>query len=138
MTDIEKDDYVTDKDYSLSRAALLTEGFKGLLLVNGGGAVALLAFLQAIWSTDKVLAKTVLVGIGFMSLGLAVALLVPFFRYHHSHLAQKKERKEKYSERKRKFFFWAYVISQYVSIIFFILGTTYLVVVGWCGLTNAT
>lgn len=131
MPDIEKDDYVTDKDYSLSRAALLTEGFKGLLLVNGGGAVALLAFLQAIWLVDKILAKAVLVGIGFMSLGLAVALLVPFFRYHHSHLAQKKERKEEYSERKRKLFFKAYILCQYASIISFIFGTTYLVVVGW-------
>jgi hypothetical protein len=131
MTNIEQDDHVTDKDYSLSRAALLTEGFKGLLLVNGGGAVALLAFLQAIWLKDKALANAVLVGIGFMCVGLTFALLVPFFRYHHSHLAQKKERKEDYSERKRKIFFRAYVCCQYLSIISFIIGTTYLVVKGW-------
>lgn len=131
MTKIERDDLVTDKDYSLSRAALLTEGFKGLLLVNGGGAVALLAFLQAIWSKDRDLANAVLVGIGCMSSGLAIALLIPFFRYHHSHLAQKKERGQNYSEQKRKCFFWAYVSCQYLAVLCFVLGAAYLVIVGW-------
>lgn len=36
------------KDYALSRATLLTEGFKGLLVVNGGGAAALLAFISQV------------------------------------------------------------------------------------------
>jgi hypothetical protein len=34
------------------RNRALTEGTKGLFLINGGGAVALLAFLQAIWKDD--------------------------------------------------------------------------------------
>lgn len=52
--------------------------------MNGGGAVALLAFLQAIWSKEPALINYVLWGLGFLVVGVALAGLVHFFRYHTS------------------------------------------------------
>ena len=78
------------KDYALSRATFLTEGFKGLLVVNGGAA-ALLAFISQVADKSPKLAQLSFYGVAFMAVDLGLALLVPFFRYHHSHAAQKRE-----------------------------------------------
>ena len=52
--------------------------------MNGGGAVALLAFLQAIWKKDQVLSQYVLVGLSAIAVGVLLGGLVQFFRYHAS------------------------------------------------------
>src|SRR5262245_22433885 len=78
-------------DYQLLRARLLTEGYEGLLIVNGGGAAALLAFVQAVWRNDRALAKLTPGGIAFMVAGLFLAMLVPFLRFHHSVFAERPE-----------------------------------------------
>ena len=57
--------------FSLARAAITTEGVRGLFLLNGGGALALLAFLQAVWEKHPALAKLALIGIGTFAVGLA-------------------------------------------------------------------
>src|SRR5690606_41401356 len=75
----------TDK----SRADVLTESVKALLLVNGGGAVALLAFLQSIWS-NTALARVTLGGIALMGAGLVFALLVQPFRFSQSKSVQRR------------------------------------------------
>ena len=72
------------KDFTEQRNDALREGVKGLFLMNGGGTVAMLAFLQAIWKENPQLAKYVLVCIAFLTIGVFLAGLVQFFRYHTS------------------------------------------------------
>ena len=71
--------------YEKSRAEVLTEGVKGLFIINGGGAVALLGFMQAIWSKEPALARLTLIGLGLMSAGVVFAALIQFLRLWHSH-----------------------------------------------------
>lgn len=75
---------LTPKDMTDQRNDAMREGVKALVLMNGGGAVALLAFLQALWSKEPVLVKYVLCALGFLVIGVALAGLVHFFRYHTS------------------------------------------------------
>ncbi len=75
---------LTPKDMTDQRNDAMREGVKALVLMNGGGAVALLAFLQAIWSKEPALVKYVLWGLGCLVVGVALAALVHFFRYHTS------------------------------------------------------
>lgn len=109
---------------ALSRATLFTESVKGLLLVNGGGAVSLLAFLQAVWGAEPALARVTLVGIAFMSAGLVLALLIQPLRISHS------KRVERRGDRRTPFWV-AYVAAHYLSIAAFLLATGYLV---WQGM----
>src|SRR5258707_1078773 len=51
---------------------------KGLLLINGGGAVALLAFLQSAWDKAPALVPWVASGIVALMFGLVFAAAVPF------------------------------------------------------------
>lgn len=63
------------------RAAIDTENVKGLLLINGGGAVALLAFLPAVLGKPEYapLTKAILWGLLFYQVGLLSAVV-------HNHL----------------------------------------------------
>lgn len=71
-------------DFTRQRDEANREGVRGLLIINGGGAVALLAFLQAIWPDNKLLAKYVVIGIGAFAIGVFLAGLSNFLRYHAS------------------------------------------------------
>src|ERR1700734_2858496 len=57
------------------RNQIVTEGFKGLILINAGGATALGAFVQAVWDkpTAVTLLPGILRGIAFLLVGTAVA-----------------------------------------------------------------
>jgi hypothetical protein len=79
---------LTGKDFTEQRNDAMREGVKALLLMNGGGAVALLAFLQAIFQTSPSLAKYVVLGLAFLTCGLVAAGLVHLFRVHTSSTAQ--------------------------------------------------
>jgi hypothetical protein len=68
MTANEPSPGLQPRDFTEQRNDALREGVKGLLLINGGGATAMLAFLQATWTTKPQLAK----------------YLVQFFRYQAS------------------------------------------------------
>ncbi|RDE24036.1 hypothetical protein DV711_00035 [Motiliproteus coralliicola] len=115
-------------EYALSRAGLLTEAYKGLLIVNGGGIVALLGFLQAIWATSPELARITLCGIALLALGLTAALAIPFLRYHHSHHAQRREQR---GESGSKTIYWyLFYCCQWFSIAAFGGGVLYLVING--------
>lgn len=115
------------KDYALSRATLLTEGFKGLLVVNGGGAAALLAFISQVADKSPKLAQISLYGVAFMAIGLGLALLVPFFRYHHSHAIQKRELAG-HKEGLKTTFWYLYTTCQYLSVLAFVGALVYLVI----------
>ena len=86
MTNGTQQQGLTPQDFHSARAEITTEGVKGLFLINGGGSVALLAFLQAVGvgGGQPQLAKFVVIGIGIMCLGLLFAGLINFFRYHTS------------------------------------------------------
>jgi cation transporter-like permease len=62
---------------------ILNEGFKGLVLLNGGGAAAMAAFLQAIWDKPSAAPMRIylLCGIGLLLLGAAVASILFLVRY---------------------------------------------------------
>jgi hypothetical protein len=64
------------------RAQIDTETARGLLVANGGGAVALLAALTAILDRDgyEPLAKAMLIGVLVMMLGVALAIVHNHFR----------------------------------------------------------
>lgn len=66
-----------------TRAQILNEGSKGLILINGGGAAALAAFLQAIWTKEGVtpLLWGTLFGLCFLVVGTAAAALIFVTRY---------------------------------------------------------
>src|SRR5512139_2590306 len=71
-------------DFTDQRNDALREGVKGLFIMNGGGAVALLAFLQAIWNDSNHLANYVVASIAIHAVGVSLAGVVQFFRYHAS------------------------------------------------------
>ena len=75
---------LTDPERTRHRLEIMNLAFKGLLAIHGGGAVALLAFLQAVISTNPALAKIVLVGISCLGIGLFMAVIFMTFRYHTS------------------------------------------------------
>ena len=77
-----KDD--TNLARTLKRADLITDSVKGLLLVNGGTAVALLSFLPNAMDRSAELAQHALVGVGIACLGLGLALPVQPLRVFHS------------------------------------------------------
>ena len=60
------DQGLTERDLTDQRNDAMREGVKALVLMNGGGAVALLAFLQAIWHKDHVLAFWIVFGLAFL------------------------------------------------------------------------
>ncbi len=101
------------------------EGVRGLLLINGGGAVALLAFLQAVWSQDEDLAKVVVEGLAAFCIGVAVAGLASFLRYHTSF---------NFQEGNMKRFWWfrrGYIGCWYLSLASFVVGVIILVHGAW-------
>jgi hypothetical protein len=64
------------------RAEIDTESVKGLLLINGGGAVALLAFLPHVLGTAEYrpLVLSILIGLLFFQTGLISAVIHNHFR----------------------------------------------------------
>jgi hypothetical protein len=66
------------------RSQIDTETYKGLLVINGGGAVALLSFLAAILNRPNVspLVHAVLWGVILLMFGLALAVM-------HNHLRRR-------------------------------------------------
>jgi len=124
-----------DPAIEASRAAVITEGFKGLMIANGGGAAALLAFVQATWNTAPNLARLALLGIAITSFGFAVALLVPMFRYFHARAAEKlelaaREQNIKLVDRRTPWWY-LYWLCMYASVAIFTAAVGVLV---WNGL----
>lgn len=68
------------------RDKMAADGFKTLLLLNGGGAVVLLAFLQAIWGKPLTapLIPWIIGGLCVLALGALTAGALHFLRMHTS------------------------------------------------------
>jgi hypothetical protein len=103
-------------DRTKQRNEAATELVKALLIINGGGAVALLAFLQAIWVPSHVLAKPTVIGIAFLAFGALLAAAFHLFR----HQASLKYQFGTVEEGKK--FDRFYVFTAWLSLISFVLG----------------
>lgn len=110
--------------YEKSRSDLLNESVKASLIVNGGGAVAILAFVQSIWNTSNALRDASLTALFIMTIALFLTLLVPIFRFHHSKRAAGQRKMPTVFSR-------AYIFCLYASPILFIIATIYLTIVAW-------
>lgn len=75
---------LADPERTRHRLEILNQAFRGLLIIHGGGAVALLAFLQALGNDNPSLSRVILWGMGFLVLGLVLSVLFMTFRYHTS------------------------------------------------------
>jgi hypothetical protein len=104
------------QDFTAQRDQAITEGVKSLFLMNGGAAVALLAFLQAIWATNPYLSKFVIGGIGFHSIGVFLAGCVQLFVYSASFNFQSGRRQRWVIYRR------LYLGCAYVSLVAFLSG----------------
>jgi predicted component of type VI protein secretion system len=116
------------EDFTDQRNDALREGVKGLFLMNGGGAVAMLAFLQAIWEDNPQLAKYVVASIALLAAGVFLAGLVQFFRYNASFSFQG----DKHCAF--KVYRFLYLTAAYCSLVAFLVGVLIMVSGAWCSL----
>jgi len=97
----------------------MREGVKGLFLMNGGGSVALLAFLQVIWKDIPSLAKYVVCGLVFLVVGVVLAGLVHFLRIHTATTLQRTgDNRNRTFIRFQRFYF----LCAYASLVVFLAG----------------
>lgn len=114
-------------EITVARSEVLTEAFKGLLLANGGGAAALLALAQAVWTTQPALAALALRAIAVMASGVGFALLTPIFRYVHS-----QEARRKVGDNKRTPYWYIFLACLVLSVLAFFVS---ILIVVFGGLT---
>jgi hypothetical protein len=102
-----------------------SELVRALLIINGGGAAALLAFLQAIWSSQRALAKPTIVALIILAVGAVLAAAFHLFRYQASWHHQRGDlnRWVKY----RRF----YLISAWLSLLAFLAGIVVVAIGAW-------
>ena len=73
---------LTDEEQTRHRLEILNQFFRGMLLLNGGGCVALLAFLQAIWNNANAsFVRGILIGMLAFIFGLVFTVVGQFIRY---------------------------------------------------------
>jgi hypothetical protein len=89
---------------------------RALLIINAGGAGALLLFLQTIWSSDKALAGPTVVALVILSVGAVLGAAFHLLRYEASWYHQNKDLKR-----------WGrfrllYLIAAYLSLLAFVAG----------------
>jgi hypothetical protein len=73
---------LADAEQTRNRTEILNQFFRGMLLLNGGACVALLAFLQAIWgNVSPSFVRTLVVCMAFLLTGLVFSALGQFARY---------------------------------------------------------
>jgi hypothetical protein len=110
------------------RLEILNQAFKGLLIINGGGAVSLLAYLQAIEGNTQLI-KSVLAGISAFSAGLVFAVLFMLFRDRTS-------RADQFHRPSVKIFKFFEELFLYSSLLAFIVAVTWLVLGYYGSLEN--
>lgn len=87
---------ISDEARHNARMQMGNESVRGLFLINGGGAVALLVFLPQVWKTQSELALWVLAGLFFFTVGTALAAPINNIRaessLHHQYGPPEKAR----------------------------------------------
>ena len=116
-SDFQKESY----DY---RNQIALAGVKFLIMINGGAAVSLLAFLQAIIKTNVELAKVTMIALLVLCTGVAIAAACTFV-IHQTVVAWQKKRPS------AKTLTGLVYILEATSILMFILGISILVIFGW-------
>lgn len=104
------------------RAQILNEGMKGLFLINGGGAVALATWLQAVWGQPWAapMLRWQIYGMGVFALGIVFAAVVPLARYLGSlHINTHNPPKNPW--------WWAHLIATTLSILSFAVASILIV-----------
>jgi hypothetical protein len=118
--------HVSRESYSLSRAGLMTEILKALLLVNGGGAAVALTLLKDVTVAQRdyyALAEPAVHGSIVMALGLLLAVLSAGARFTHSREAEKVEYGDrKACEKKQNRWRRTYLLLMALSGISFAIG----------------
>jgi uncharacterized BrkB/YihY/UPF0761 family membrane protein len=111
-----------------AKEKFILEGQKAFIAINGAGAAALLAFLQAIWGKENARALTVgaLIGIVFLALGVALGASTYILR----HLAL--TRNELQWGTLTYNLAYGYVPS--AAIMFFVFGLSAVAIGGFCAL----
>ena len=101
---------------SEAKETYIREGAKGLTIINGAGAIALLTFLQAIWDKANVgdLRSYVLLGICFLTVGVSISSLI----YLARHIAWVKG----HSRSPQFWYFTANRIMPLMAVICFVIG----------------
>jgi hypothetical protein len=104
-----------------------SELVRALLILNAGGAAALLVFLTALWpmTGTAALIKPTIVALGCLALGAALAALFPAFRYKASLLYQANDAVGGLRWRR------LYFASAYASLICFLIGVLVLACYAW-------
>lgn len=109
-----------------ARTQILTDGAKALLVINGGGIVALLGVLAKLLpfstSDEKYYATVILVGIASLTIGLVLAAANYYFRFWTSHYW------DEGNEEKHPRFYSLERLSVLLSFTFFIFGVLSIVV----------
>lgn len=112
-----------------TRAQILNEGSKGLTLINGGGAAALAAFLQAIW--DKTNAAPmrwwILFGMAWLIAGTAISAIIFITRYLGSF-------HEKTTQPLLNPWWWTQIVFTVLGFLCFLVGMSMAVVGGFIAL----
>lgn len=111
------------------RADMHAQGVKGLLVVNGGGILALLTFATQLLVQDQQLAplvKMIIIAIALLGLGLIVALPMNHFRYEASRRFDSEETK-----RRGQRYALAHRILFWMSLALFFVGITIALVGMW-------
>ena len=121
---------LADPERTRHRLEILNQAFRGLLLIHGGGAVALLAYLQAIGESNPPLSRSILIGMLFLVLGLVFAVLFMTFRCHTS-LEDQSGNPNWRSWRKYVFYFL------YGSVAMFVIAMLVLIIGAFCALPGA-
>ena len=113
---------LTDKVFTEQRNEAMIETVKGLLFMNGGASVALLAFLHTTWERHQSLSKFIFFGILFMVVGIFLAGCVNFFRYHASEAFQMSLKGVVTAGPRFKNYRSWYLKSAYLSLVSFLAG----------------
>lgn len=103
-------------DFTQQRDGLVLSAVNSLVIINGGGAVALLAFLQAVWRNEILVTPYLLCGMLAFSVGLVSAGLINILRFFASFAVQRgaKDSFEKYK--------YGYLAAWIVSLLSFLVG----------------
>lgn len=109
-------------EYHEVRAQIASEGARALVIISGGGIVALLGFLSSIWGENNTtLVRAILDGVSMFSVALVSGVANYFFRFWTSTTFQRRW-------MVRHWMFWILEwLSIFVSFGFFIGGIAVLV-----------
>ena len=110
--------------YTKQRDGDIAQAVKGLFIINGGGALALLAFFKDVWSKEPSLSRAMLWSIGFLVVGAGFAGAVHLVRYEASNRHQR-------GDGDAQTFSKTYLYLASCSLVFFIAAMIWALVWMW-------